>query len=378
MGQNPDTYDPLPLDAPLDRVAERWRTNLDEPDVGGAHHPGVPARTRRGRGGDRRRLDRRRARPWVLRGGPGRGRGVDGGRARRTVAQQAAALPRDGRSRRWARPPTPPSCWRCSRRRPWRWTGRGVGRDRSLPGAAAERGGRPRRRPGGGGRRAGRARRVEMPFERARTQLVAGTVQRRARRRRDARTTLEAARPRSSTVDGSARCTAIEDGTPPEPSFADGRAALVLADAANESLRTGRGVRVVVALVDGLARGGRRHVVDEGRRLFRRGSAVGSGPGRHALVHRAARRRGGRVRVAGQRLHRHRGGAAGVGRAVGGVGITSMGETGILVDGHGAPVAPPSLGTTAATAPRPSNSPATSTRRASPAAPASRRPTSTR
>jgi len=38
--------------------------------------------------------------------------------------------------------------------------------------------------------------------------------------------------------------TAIEDGTPPEPSFADGRAALVLADAANESLRTGRGVRV--------------------------------------------------------------------------------------------------------------------------------------
>ena len=38
--------------------------------------------------------------------------------------------------------------------------------------------------------------------------------------------------------------TAVEDGTPPEPSFADGRAALVLADAANESLRTGRGVRV--------------------------------------------------------------------------------------------------------------------------------------
>lgn len=36
--------------------------------------------------------------------------------------------------------------------------------------------------------------RVEMPFERARTLLVAGTVQRRARRRRDARTTLEAAR----------------------------------------------------------------------------------------------------------------------------------------------------------------------------------------
>jgi DNA-binding CsgD family transcriptional regulator len=36
--------------------------------------------------------------------------------------------------------------------------------------------------------------RVEMPFERARTLLVVGTVQRRARRRRDARTTLEAAR----------------------------------------------------------------------------------------------------------------------------------------------------------------------------------------
>ena len=33
-------------------------------------------------------------------------------------------------------------------------------------------------------------------------------------------------------------------GTPTAPSFADGRAALVLADAANESLRTGRGVRV--------------------------------------------------------------------------------------------------------------------------------------
>ena len=37
---------------------------------------------------------------------------------------------------------------------------------------------------------------------------------------------------------------AIENGTPPAPSFADGRAALVLADAANESLRTGRGVQV--------------------------------------------------------------------------------------------------------------------------------------
>lgn len=36
--------------------------------------------------------------------------------------------------------------------------------------------------------------RVEMPFESARTLLVAGTVARRARRRRDARTTLEAAR----------------------------------------------------------------------------------------------------------------------------------------------------------------------------------------
>ncbi len=35
--------------------------------------------------------------------------------------------------------------------------------------------------------------RVDMPFERARTLLVAGTVQRRARRRRDARVTLEAA-----------------------------------------------------------------------------------------------------------------------------------------------------------------------------------------
>jgi myo-inositol 2-dehydrogenase/D-chiro-inositol 1-dehydrogenase len=38
--------------------------------------------------------------------------------------------------------------------------------------------------------------------------------------------------------------TAIEKGTRPEPGFADGRAALVLADAANESLRTGGVVRV--------------------------------------------------------------------------------------------------------------------------------------
>lgn len=37
---------------------------------------------------------------------------------------------------------------------------------------------------------------------------------------------------------------AIEQGTAPSPSFADGRAALVLADAANESLRTGGVVRV--------------------------------------------------------------------------------------------------------------------------------------
>ena len=28
-GENPDTYDPLPLDAPLEAVAQRWRTNLD-------------------------------------------------------------------------------------------------------------------------------------------------------------------------------------------------------------------------------------------------------------------------------------------------------------------------------------------------------------
>jgi myo-inositol 2-dehydrogenase / D-chiro-inositol 1-dehydrogenase len=38
--------------------------------------------------------------------------------------------------------------------------------------------------------------------------------------------------------------TAIEKGTRPEPGFAAGRAALVLADAANESLRTGAVVRV--------------------------------------------------------------------------------------------------------------------------------------
>jgi myo-inositol 2-dehydrogenase/D-chiro-inositol 1-dehydrogenase len=38
--------------------------------------------------------------------------------------------------------------------------------------------------------------------------------------------------------------TAIEQGGTPEPGFADGRAALVLADAANESLRTGRTVRI--------------------------------------------------------------------------------------------------------------------------------------
>ena len=28
-GENPDTYDPLPLDAPLEAVAQRWHTNLD-------------------------------------------------------------------------------------------------------------------------------------------------------------------------------------------------------------------------------------------------------------------------------------------------------------------------------------------------------------
>jgi myo-inositol 2-dehydrogenase / D-chiro-inositol 1-dehydrogenase len=38
--------------------------------------------------------------------------------------------------------------------------------------------------------------------------------------------------------------TAIETGAPPSPSFADGRTALVLANAANESLRTGRAVPV--------------------------------------------------------------------------------------------------------------------------------------
>ena len=37
--------------------------------------------------------------------------------------------------------------------------------------------------------------------------------------------------------------TAIEKGTSPEPGFADGRAALALAEAAGESLRTGRAVR---------------------------------------------------------------------------------------------------------------------------------------
>jgi myo-inositol 2-dehydrogenase/D-chiro-inositol 1-dehydrogenase len=36
----------------------------------------------------------------------------------------------------------------------------------------------------------------------------------------------------------------IEQGLAPSPGFADGRAALVLADAANESLRTGRAVRI--------------------------------------------------------------------------------------------------------------------------------------
>lgn len=38
--------------------------------------------------------------------------------------------------------------------------------------------------------------------------------------------------------------TSIEQGTLPSPSFADGRAALVLADAANESLRTGAAVSI--------------------------------------------------------------------------------------------------------------------------------------
>ncbi len=39
----------------------------------------------------------------------------------------------------------------------------------------------------------------------------------------------------------------VEQGTAPSPGFADGRAALVLADAANESLKTGRAVRVDAA-----------------------------------------------------------------------------------------------------------------------------------
>ncbi len=39
--------------------------------------------------------------------------------------------------------------------------------------------------------------------------------------------------------------TAVETGTAPSPGFADGRAALVLADGANESLRTGATVKVV-------------------------------------------------------------------------------------------------------------------------------------
>jgi myo-inositol 2-dehydrogenase/D-chiro-inositol 1-dehydrogenase len=42
--------------------------------------------------------------------------------------------------------------------------------------------------------------------------------------------------------------TAIENGGRPAPGFADGRAALVLADAANESVRTGRTVRLEGAL----------------------------------------------------------------------------------------------------------------------------------
>jgi myo-inositol 2-dehydrogenase/D-chiro-inositol 1-dehydrogenase len=36
----------------------------------------------------------------------------------------------------------------------------------------------------------------------------------------------------------------VEQGKRPSPGFADGRAALVLADAANESMKTGRAVRV--------------------------------------------------------------------------------------------------------------------------------------
>ena len=38
--------------------------------------------------------------------------------------------------------------------------------------------------------------------------------------------------------------TSVETGSAPSPGFADGRAALVLADAANESLRTGATVKV--------------------------------------------------------------------------------------------------------------------------------------
>ena len=41
--------------------------------------------------------------------------------------------------------------------------------------------------------------------------------------------------------------TCVEQGRPPSPGFADGRAALVLADAANESLKTGRAVQVDAA-----------------------------------------------------------------------------------------------------------------------------------
>jgi myo-inositol 2-dehydrogenase / D-chiro-inositol 1-dehydrogenase len=41
--------------------------------------------------------------------------------------------------------------------------------------------------------------------------------------------------------------TAVETGSVPSPGFADGRAALVLADAANESLRTGTTVKVARA-----------------------------------------------------------------------------------------------------------------------------------
>ena len=36
----------------------------------------------------------------------------------------------------------------------------------------------------------------------------------------------------------------MEQGLPPSPDFADGRAALVLADAATESMKTGRAIRV--------------------------------------------------------------------------------------------------------------------------------------